>query len=135
MVIKGTLFQQTNSNLIVVTVRFFCHLHNGVVIFLHSINNQESGNYLFNDALNTFYLRLYGVGHNGKEPDSERGNSLPTTWATLSDYKQGFFYMHNPADRIAYTTVSRGALAGTIISSIHRTMSGHSLPRSYISLL
>ena len=26
------------------------------------------GNVLFNDALNTFYLRLYGVGHNGKVP-------------------------------------------------------------------
>ena len=24
------------------------------------------GNVLFNDALNTFYLRLYGVRHNGK---------------------------------------------------------------------
>ena len=24
-------------------------------------------------------------------------------WATLSDQQQGFFYMHNPTDRIAHT--------------------------------
>ena len=34
--------------------------------------------YLFNDALNTFYLRLYGVKHMIKDhSDSERGNPLP----------------------------------------------------------
>ena len=33
---------------------------------------------LFNDALNTFYLRLYGVRHMVKDhSDSERGNPLP----------------------------------------------------------
>ena len=36
------------------------------------------GNVLFNDALNTFYLRLYGVRHMIKyHSDSERGNPLP----------------------------------------------------------
>ena len=33
---------------------------------------RKEGNVSFNDALNTFYLRLYGVGHS----DSERGNLL-----------------------------------------------------------
>ena len=34
--------------------------------------------FLFNDALNTFYLRLYGVGHMVKDhSESERGNPLP----------------------------------------------------------
>ena len=34
--------------------------------------------FLFNDALNTFYLRLYGVEHMVKDhSDSERGNLLP----------------------------------------------------------
>ena len=34
--------------------------------------------FLFNDVLNTFYLRLYGVGHMVKDHlDSERGNLLP----------------------------------------------------------
>ena len=33
---------------------------------------------LFNDALNIFYLRLYGVRHMVKDhSDSERGNPLP----------------------------------------------------------
>ena len=39
---------------------------------------KEEGNVLFNDALNTFYLRLYGVGHMVKDhSDSKRGNPLP----------------------------------------------------------
>ena len=39
---------------------------------------QKEGNILFNDALNTFYLRLYGVRHMIKDhSDSERGNPLP----------------------------------------------------------
>ena len=37
----------------------------------------KEGNVLFNDALNTFYLRLYGVWHMVKDhSDSERGNPL-----------------------------------------------------------
>ena len=36
------------------------------------------GNVLFNDALNTFYIRLYGVRHMVKDhSDSEKGNPLP----------------------------------------------------------
>ena len=39
---------------------------------------REGGNILFNDALNTFYLRLYGIRHIVKDhSDSERGNPLP----------------------------------------------------------
>ena len=50
--------------------------------------------FLFNDALNTFYLRLYGVRHMVKDhSDSEKGNP-----------QLGFFYMHHPTDRIAHTT-------------------------------
>ena len=33
---------------------------------------RKEGNVLFNDALNTFYLRLYGVRHMVKDHDSER---------------------------------------------------------------
>ena len=40
--------------------------------------SQGQANVLFNDALNTFYLRLYGVRHMVKDhSDSERGNPLP----------------------------------------------------------
>ena len=39
------------------------------VVFLFFFSLMKEGNVLFNDALNTFYLRLYGVRHNyGKEP-------------------------------------------------------------------
>ena len=45
--------------------------------------------FLFNDALNKFYLRLYGVSHMVKDH---------------SDSENGFFYMHHPTYRIAHTT-------------------------------
>ena len=39
---------------------------------------RKEGNVLFNDTLNTFYLRLYGVRHMVKDhSDSEKGNPLP----------------------------------------------------------
>ena len=39
---------------------------------------ERERNVLFNDTLNTFYLRLYGVRHMVKDhSDSERGNLLP----------------------------------------------------------
>ena len=39
---------------------------------------ERVGNVLFNDALNTFYLRLYGVRHVVKDhSDSEKGNPQP----------------------------------------------------------
>ena len=64
----------------------------------------------FNDALNTFYFRLYGVRYMVKDhSDSERRNPL----------QQGFFYMHHPTEGIKHTTsFVRGALAGTRNSSI-----------------
>ena len=42
------------------------------------LEERKEGNVLFNDALNTFYLRLYGVRHMvNNHIDSERGNPLP----------------------------------------------------------
>ena len=39
---------------------------------------ERERNMLFNDALNTFYLWLYGVRHMVKDhSDSEKGNPLP----------------------------------------------------------
>ena len=40
---------------------------------------RKEENVLFNDALNTFYLRLKD------HSDSERKPAVPTTWATFSD--------------------------------------------------
>ena len=43
-----------------------------------NIKLRKEGNVLFNDALNTFYLRLYGVRHMVKDhSDSERGIPQP----------------------------------------------------------
>ena len=40
----------------------------------HSDSEKGERNVLFNDTLNTFYLRLYGVGHMVKDhSDSEKG--------------------------------------------------------------
>ena len=53
---------------------------------------RKEGNVLFNDALNTFYLRLYGVGHMVKDhSDSERGNLLPPHRLLLPISRKGSF--------------------------------------------
>ena len=45
-----------------------------------------------NDALNTFYLRLYGVRHMVKDhSDSEKGNPLPPHRLLLSINSKGYF--------------------------------------------
>ena len=53
---------------------------------------ERERNVLFNDALNTFYLRLYGVRHMVKDnSDSERGNPLPPHRLLLSINSKGSF--------------------------------------------
>ena len=48
------------------------------VLDSHLSNVRKEGNVLFNDALNIFYLRLYGFRHMVKDhSDSEKGNPLP----------------------------------------------------------
>ena len=48
--------------------------------------------FLFNDALNTFYLWLYGVRHMVKDhSDSEKGNPLPPHRLLLSINSKGYF--------------------------------------------
>ena len=44
-----------------------------------TVSVRKEGNVLFNDALNTFYLRLYGIGHMVKDhSDSERKPAAAT---------------------------------------------------------
>ena len=53
---------------------------------------RKEGNVLFNDALNTFYLRLYGVRHMVKDySDSKRGNQLPPHGLLFSINSKGSF--------------------------------------------
>ena len=74
--------------------RYFCMYEGRKCFFL----------IIFNEALNTFYLRLYGVGHMAKDnSDSESGNSLPPLhgyWFRLA----ARYFLYAPTDRIADTT-------------------------------
>ena len=45
----------------------------------------KKGSVLFNDALNTFYLRLYGVGHMVKHNSDSERKPAAATWAYLSN--------------------------------------------------
>ena len=57
----------------------------------------KEGNVLFNDTLNTFYLRLYGVGHMVKDhSDSERGNPLPPHGLLFPISNKGSFICTTP---------------------------------------
>ena len=65
----------------------------------------KEGNVIFNDALNTFYLRLYGVRHMVKDhSDSEKGNPLPPHRLLFPINSKGSFICTIPTDRIAHTT-------------------------------
>ena len=58
----------------------------------HQPERERERNVLFNDALNTFYLRLYGVRHMVKDhSDSEKGNLLPPHRLLLSINSKGSF--------------------------------------------
>ena len=55
---------------------------------------RKEGNVLFNDALNTFYLRLYGVRHMVKDhSDSERETPLPPHGLLFLISKGSFIYI------------------------------------------
>ena len=59
---------------------------------MYCLNGRKEGNVLFNDALNTFYLWLYGVRHMVKDhSDSEKGNPLLPHRLLLSISSKGSF--------------------------------------------
>ena len=76
-------------------------IYTGLYTKLNYPTNMEGneGNILFNDSLNTFYLRTYGKGHS----DSERGNPLPPHGLLFPISSNGSFICKIP-DRIAHTT-------------------------------
>ena len=102
------------------------YIHTHVQHAVHCVNmvqtctNEE--HVLFNDALNTFYLRLYGVKHMVKDhSDSERGNPLPPHGLLFLISSKVFLYapshrQDNTYHSLCYT--SHGALAGTRNSSM-----------------
>ena len=80
---------------------FYLTMHStNVILRLYG----KERNVLFNDALNTFYLRLYGVRHMVKDhSDSERGNPLPPHGLLFPIDSKGSFIC-TISDRITHTT-------------------------------
>ena len=76
---------------------FYCAKTNNFIkqvepIFKNRFGDERERNVLFNDALNTFYLRLYGVRHMVKDhSDSDKGNPLPPNRLLLSINSKGSF--------------------------------------------
>ena len=81
------------------TVRTSVEIDTVVHLVRHVTHRQEAveirereRNVLFNDALNTFDLRLYGVRYMFTDhSDSEKGNPLPPHRLLLSIYSKGSF--------------------------------------------
>ena len=69
-----------------------------------SKRGRKEGNVLFNDALNAFYVRLYGIIHMVKDhSDSKRGNLLLPHGLFILISSKGSFICIIP-DRITHTT-------------------------------
>ena len=112
------------------------------------VHGSKEGNVLFNDTLNTFYLRVYGVRHMVKDhSDSEKGNPLPPHRLLFTINSKGYFICTIPQTGYTYLGIcytSRGTLVGTRKAKwVHHIKdrsddpSHHKrtpLPRSYISL-
>ena len=70
--------QISDLSVSLVTVCLLLHQSDRAIMVVQEMKEGRKAMFLFNDALNTFYLRLYGVRHMVKNhTDSERGNSLP----------------------------------------------------------
>ena len=77
----------------------------------------KEGNVLFNDTLNIFYLRLYGVGHMVKDhSDSEIGNLLLPHGYSFQLAARVLLYASSNRQDSTYHS-SRGTLAGMRNSS------------------
>ena len=78
---------------------------NDVSIYSLVTDGRMEGNVLFNDALNTFYLRLICVRHMVNEhTDSERGNPLPPHGLLFPISSKGSFRRHHTTERITHIT-------------------------------
>ena len=68
--------------------------------------SRKEGSVLFNDTLNTFYLRLYGVRHMVEDHSNrEKGNQLPPHSLLFPISSKGSFICTiHPTDRITHTT-------------------------------
>ena len=102
-----------------------------IVLLLHleECSNRKEGNVLFNDVLNTFYLRLYGVRHRVKDHSESAREETRCRHMGYSFRLTARVLLYAPSHRqdstyhgLCYT--SRGALAGTINRSISQPHEG-----------
>ena len=95
-------------------------IRKSMLTLMHRYSKKEM--FIFNHALNTIYLRLYGVRHMVKDhSDSDRGNPLPPHGLLFPISCKGSLYasshrQDNTYHGLCYT--SRGSLAGTTNSSL-----------------
>ena len=70
------------------------------------LQGRKEGNVLFNDAFNTCYLRLYGVGHMVMDhSDRERVNPLPLLFTINSDGSSDRSFMVDPLSYFSFQPV------------------------------
>ena len=82
-----------------------------------SSSTRKEGNVLFSDALNTFYLMLYGISYMVKDySDSERGNPLPPHGLLQSEARVILYAPSTIQDRThhGHCYTNRGALDGSM---------------------
>ena len=85
--------------------RHIYRIAHSMAFVIRMMEGRKEGNILFNDALNTFYLRLYGIRHMVKDhSDSERGNPHLRLRLLFLISSKGSFTCIVPIDRIAHTT-------------------------------
>ena len=76
---------------------FRVSVHRILVGSFPQVKEGRNKNILFNDALNTFYLRLYGIRHMVKDhSDSERGNLLLPHGLLFPISSNGYFICTSP---------------------------------------
>ena len=101
-------------------MRLVCRYSPTLKVAVTESEGRKEGNVLFNDALNTFYLRLYGVTHMVKDHlDSEREREETRCRHMGYSFRLStMVILYAPSHRqdstyhgLCYT--SRGALAGT----------------------
>ena len=95
-------FSPLLDNLLILNNVRYCY---SFEIELYPYENGKNENVIFNDALNTFNIRLYGVEHMVKDHSARGGNILPSLHGYSFCLAARDFYMHHPTDRIAHTTV------------------------------
>ena len=74
----------------------YTHIYTHIYTYTHTGMQMEGRKcFIFNDALNTFYLRLYGVEHMVKDHSySERRNPLPPHGLLFPFNSKNFIYIY-----------------------------------------